>query len=698
MKLRGLVLAAAVALGIGVLPAAPAGAVVPEADLEVSPYGSGPVVALDGDTLAVAADAVVHVFVRSGGVWQEQQVITAADLPGTKITFAQQLAVSGDTLAIGQPDNWGQKGTVFMMVRSGANWALQQTLLAPAKDDAFPWGMALEGDTLAIGAPRSKIGTTLVGAVVVYERAAEEWAKVATLRPTPTTGFNGGGYDGQPLDLDGYLLYVGNPFDTLVEPGHTLPGAGAVYLFRRDPTGWKPEGTPIRAPEPEANGSFGAEVAVEGDLAVFAAGYAYHANARVFLYERLGGAWQAAALLLPPFYMADGGFGSPVGVAPGTAVVWANDSVLLYGRDGSGWLPSSSIAFPDLDAPGATMAVSGSTLAVGTDGHALVFDLGPGCGGRPATITGTQGDDNLPGTEGDDVIDGLGGDDVIDGLGGDDLICGGLGDDRLVGGPGDDLLDGGLDFEGSAGDAADYSTATAGVTVSLTTGTGTGAAGNDTLVDIENLLGGPGDDRLEGDLFMNRLEGGGGNDNLLGGEEPDVLQGGPGDDILQGGTEDDEVNGGVGSDTADYSAAVGRVRVSLRTGVVDGWDDVDNLHSIENVTGGPAHDTLEGNGVPNRLSGGGGDDTLLGRGGDDYLDGGLGNDLVDFAGARGSMTVDLVLGTAVGEGSDTLVGIEEVGGSPYDDARRWGQRRQHTEGRRGERHADGKGWRRHPHR
>jgi Ca2+-binding RTX toxin-like protein len=667
MRPRRLLLAAVLALGIGMLPAAPAGAVVPEADLTVSPYGSGPVVALDGDTLAVAADAAVHIFVRSGGVWQEQQVIEADDLTGTKTTFAQQLALSGDTLAIGQPDNWGQKGTVFIMVRSGATWALEQTLLAPAKDDAFPWGMALEGDTLAVGEPRAKIGTTVVGAVVVYERVDRAWAKKATLRPVAPNGFNGGGSNGQPMDLEGDLLYVGNPFETLVKPGEILLDVGAVYVFRRGVSGWAPEGAPLRAPDAAEHLSFGAAVAVEGDLAVFAGGYHHHDNARAYVYERLGGTWQATALLLPPFYMSGGGFGSPVGVAPDTVAVWANSSVLLYGRLGGGWVPSTGIPLPGLSPEPADMAVSGTTLVVGLDGHALLYDVGPGCGGSPATIVGTQGDDNLQGTEGDDVIDGLGGNDTIDGGGGNDLICGGLGDDRLIGGPGDDLLDGGLDFEGSAGDTADYSTAASGVTISLAGGVGTGAAGNDTLVDIENLLGGPGDDRLEGDEGSNLLEGGAGNDTLLGGGEPDVLRGGPGDDILQGGTEDDVVDGGEGSDTADYSAATGWVKVSLRTGAVSGDDGVDTLAGIENVTGGPRDDVLEGTAQANRLTGGGGDDILLGRGGDDRLDGGLGTDIADFSGAPGPMVVDLGAGTATGEGTDALVGVEGVIGSAFDD-------------------------------
>src|SRR4051794_39964361 len=49
------------------------------------------------------------------------------------------------------------------------------------------------------------------------------------------------------------------------------------------------------------------------------------------------------------------------------------------------------------------------------------------CFGKPATITGTEGDDMLVGTPGDDVIVGLGGNDIIEPQRGNDLVCGGEG-------------------------------------------------------------------------------------------------------------------------------------------------------------------------------------------------------------------------------------------------------------------------------
>jgi Tol biopolymer transport system component len=58
------------------------------------------------------------------------------------------------------------------------------------------------------------------------------------------------------------------------------------------------------------------------------------------------------------------------------------------------------------------------------------------CGGRPATIVGTDSGEKLKGTKGADVIVANGGNDRIKGLGGSDRICGGAGRDRVAGGKG----------------------------------------------------------------------------------------------------------------------------------------------------------------------------------------------------------------------------------------------------------------------
>jgi len=97
---------------------------------------------------------------------------------------------------------------------------------------------------------------------------------------------------------------------------------------------------------------------------------------------------------------------------------------------------------------GNLLATFGTTLATVSAlallGSAPSQGLGAAtCAGRPATIVGTAGHDELRGTAGPDVIVGRGGSDDIESRGGDDVVCGNLGNDDLEGGRGDDRLYGG---------------------------------------------------------------------------------------------------------------------------------------------------------------------------------------------------------------------------------------------------------------
>ena len=123
-----------------------------------------------------------------------------------------------------------------------------------------------------------------------------------------------------------------------------------------------------------------------------------------------------------------------------------------------------------------------------------------------------------------------------------------------------------------------------------------------------------------------------------------LFKGNDGNDVITGGTLNDIVSGGNGNDR------------------ILGADGNDNLSGDNNA------DTLNGGNGNDSLSGGSGADTLIGGPGDDRLDGGAANDTVDYSMAAGPVTIDLGLGTATGEGNDTLISIENVIGSNFSDS------------------------------
>ncbi|MGR9148100.1 calcium-binding protein [Rhizobium leguminosarum] len=142
-------------------------------------------------------------------------------------------------------------------------------------------------------------------------------------------------------------------------------------------------------------------------------------------------------------------------------------------------------------------------------------------------IRGTVGNDTLTGTGGNDTLYGGAGNDTLSGNDGNDILIGGDGDDALRGGTGDDILAGGagLDsFDGGSGfDTADFSYSTAAWTLDLQQGKALSSGTTETMVSIEALIGGTGDDILVGGTGGNRLEGYLGNDTLTGGAGDDAF-------------------------------------------------------------------------------------------------------------------------------------------------------------------------------
>lgn len=123
---------------------------------------------------------------------------------------------------------------------------------------------------------------------------------------------------------------------------------------------------------------------------------------------------------------------------------------------------------------------------------------------------------------------------------------------------------------------------------------------------------------------------------------------------------------------------------SFKKGIAGGFA-IANSVVIENAKGGSKKDILIGNDVANSLLGEGGKDILKGNGGNDTLRGGgqsdkliggLGDDILngedgkdfaDYSKAKAAITVDMATNQVTGEGTDTLISIERVIGTKFDD-------------------------------
>ncbi len=152
-------------------------------------------------------------------------------------------------------------------------------------------------------------------------------------------------------------------------------------------------------------------------------------------------------------------------------------------------------------------------------------------------VYGAAFNDNLQGDANRNDIHGGDGGDTIVGNAGDDVLYGEGGDDVLLGGPGDDILDG-----GAGRNYTSYSDAPSAVAIDLNITNsyqGTGGAGSDWLINIQDVFGSAFNDTIVGDGANNHLFGWTGGDSLSGGGGADDITGGAGADVLTGGTGND---------------------------------------------------------------------------------------------------------------------------------------------------------------
>ncbi len=263
-------------------------------------------------------------------------------------------------------------------------------------------------------------------------------------------------------------------------------------------------------------------------------------------------------------------------------------------------------------------------------------------------LYGGSGDDYLTGDAGADTLNGDAGNDILEGGAGDDLLSGGAGDDFLSGGAGNDILIG-----GAGTDTVDYSDKTV-----------------DLVVDMSLMYADFGDGEIDTLIGIEGISTGSGNDILIGTDDDNVLISGAGDDFLEGGQGADELKGGDGIDTVSYATSQTGVTVDLDAGTGIGGDaEGDVLQAIENVNGSSFDDHLTGDLHDNILVGGEGDDYFSGGAGADILSGGAGSDTASYQNSALGVEVDLSIGTGLyGDAAgDTLNSIERLHGSAQND-------------------------------
>ena len=223
-------------------------------------------------------------------------------------------------------------------------------------------------------------------------------------------------------------------------------------------------------------------------------------------------------------------------------------------------------------------------------------------------------------------------------------VLGNGGDDEIVTGNGDDTVFGGLGAD----------------TISTLGGADTvsGDAGVDTCIQDPTTLTAPPENATVG--TGDTINGGPGADKLAGEVGNDTINGGDGDDRLCGHAGDDTLNGDAGSDAAWGGSGVD---------TMNGGGDADLLYGNDGgdrIAGGAGADVVLGQaGDDPELNGDEGDDRIEGGAGKDAANGGIGDD--DILGGSSAAFVPVGVTTASvgdtgdgplagGDGHDVIIG------------------------------------------
>jgi Ca2+-binding RTX toxin-like protein len=183
-------------------------------------------------------------------------------------------------------------------------------------------------------------------------------------------------------------------------------------------------------------------------------------------------------------------------------------------------------------------------------------------------------------------------------------------------------------------------------------------------------------------------------ENAVGGTGDDTLLGNDLDNVLTGGMGNDFLDGGAGLDTAIFTLQYSDYTIlELETGnlqitATQGSEGVDELASIEflqfsdqtvdasifnaeasSISGTPDADTLQGTSGDDYIAGFAGNDRLYGNGGADTLVGGEGLDRAYYTTSSSGVRVDfLTPSTNTGDAAgDSFDSIESIFGSVYND-------------------------------
>lgn len=324
-------------------------------------------------TSGVYEGGAAYVFAYQNGNWSQQAAIAPPSRPGEG-KFGYSVAISGNTLAIGVPNPYGQ-GRVYVYQCANAVWS--EVALLKASDgtmgDQFGLTVAIAGNQVIVGDPlASVVGISGYGKVYVFD-GNQNWSQTQTLISSGNTNSN----FGAALSVSGDLLAVGEPGAT--DSGET--DAGAVYMYSLSNGTWNESTNVITPDHVDAGDEFGFSVSLDNTNLIIGAPGTDTAGTTdqgaAYLYEESAGTWQQNTKFVQTDAPQDASLGSEVMISNDTAWVnqpndlGTNGVVNRYSDDNGTWEKGATITDPDNTDP----ADFGFSLAVDSSGQLAIGNI-----------------------------------------------------------------------------------------------------------------------------------------------------------------------------------------------------------------------------------------------------------------------------------------------------------------------------------
>lgn len=357
-------------------------------------------------------DGVVLIYEKNAsGIWEYKQELTPSGSMDDGIDFGYRVDISGDVLVASaiydsydeNGENYvSEVGAAYIFERNGSGvWEETQKIVASDRETmGYYYGeqVAVSGNYVAISASEANSladdgMTTLegTGAIYMYEKnESGEWIEVAKLVASDRDEYD---YLGYSLDLDGTTLVAGNG-----EKGENEEGV--VYVFERSAGGiW--EEVLILTPELSfSEQGFGSSVSLHNGI-LTVGGYSENYSPSVYVFTQSESGWFESDIIKPLVYENSTSFGFNIALKDNTLIV--SEPYALSDSQGENLLNNAGAAYifglcsnPDLptieasdnqicDGTSVTLSVGDSEL-----NDALTWEwYAESCGGTPVG-TGTS--------------------------------------------------------------------------------------------------------------------------------------------------------------------------------------------------------------------------------------------------------------------------------------------------------------------